>query len=74
MESMRKAIPRPYYKIYRIDKNDTAIAEILVNDLKPVRCKPAGALSLQPGAGLFSLYADIGAGHGESKSRGAGLY
>jgi hypothetical protein len=60
MESMRKAIPRPYYKIYRVDKNDTAIAEIPVNDLRPVRFPLPGTLSLQPGADLFSLYKDIG--------------
>jgi len=59
MESIKKSgsIRHNYYKYYRVNKNDTAVTEISVNDFKPVSAKPAGALTLERDILLFS---DIG--------------
>jgi hypothetical protein len=57
MESIKKTGARRYYKYYRVDKNDTGVTEIPVNDFKPIRAKPCGALTLDPDSLLFS---DIG--------------
>jgi hypothetical protein len=73
MEKLTKGAPRHCYKIYRVNKNDTAIREIPANDFKPVTRKPSGRLSLVPGAEMFGLYSDIGLAM-ESAKTGARAY
>jgi len=73
MEKLKKSGPRHSYKIYRVNKNDTAVTEIPVNDFKPVKSKVAGILTLQPDAEAFCLYTDIGQAMEKAKA-GAQAY
>ncbi len=62
MESIKQggSIRHIYCKYYRVNKKDTTITEISVNDFKPLKRKPTGMLTLQPGTEMFYLYTDIG--------------
>jgi hypothetical protein len=73
MEKLRKSDSRNYYKIYRVNKNDTAVREISTNDFKPFSSRPAGTLSLGSGGLLFSLFTDIGQAMEKAKA-GAQAY
>jgi hypothetical protein len=73
METINKRGPHRYYKYYRVNKNDTSISEISVNDFKPVVPKAAGKLSLLPGMDTFCLYTDIGQAMEKAKA-GAQAY
>ena len=73
MEKLTKGVPRHCYKIYRVNKNDTAVTEISANDFRTCNSRPAGALRLEPGALLFSLFTDIGQAMEKAKA-GARAY
>jgi hypothetical protein len=68
MEKLKKSGPRAYYKIYRVDKSDTAITEISANDFRNCSARPSGTLRLEPGALQFSLFTDIGQAMEKAKS------
>jgi hypothetical protein len=73
MEKLKKSSPYAYYKIYRVNKNDTAVTVIAANDFRPCGFRPDGTLRLQPDTLLFSLFTDIGQAMEKAKS-GAQAY